>query len=148
MAELHVWLLDKTDWVVASDEQDAWEVWEKWSREKRKYYTNYRWEKPDDDSPLTILLDESNELCGCRTRYDEEAHKANQPARDAEALRSLLAKQGAILGAKSIRVTRHGKLPGWLRNGHHESCAVGSQTKTCAEWAAENGRGFLCSTEY
>ena len=21
-------------------------------------------------------------------------------------------------------------------------------TKTCGEWAAENGRGFLCSTEY
>lgn len=24
----------------------------------------------------------------------------------------------------------------------------GKTTKTCAEWAAQNGKGFLCSTEY
>lgn len=146
---LHVWYLDKTDWVVAESEQDAWEVWEKWSGENRKHYSNYSWELLDDGYRLTILLDESNELCGCRARYEEEAHKANQPSRDAEALQSLLTKQGASLGAiKAIRVTRRGKIQGWLRNGHHDSCLVGSQTKTCAEWAVENGRGFLCSTEY
>lgn len=34
------------------------------------------------------------------------------------------------------------------RNGHHRGCPVGCPVKTAAQWAAENGRGFLCSTEY
>lgn len=34
------------------------------------------------------------------------------------------------------------------RNGHHPTCPIGCPRKTAAEWAKENGRGFLCSTEY
>lgn len=34
------------------------------------------------------------------------------------------------------------------RNGHQHGCPVGCPVKTLAQWVAENGRGFLCSTEY
>lgn len=34
------------------------------------------------------------------------------------------------------------------RNGHDRTCPIGCPRKTAAEWARENGRGFLCSTEY
>ena len=34
------------------------------------------------------------------------------------------------------------------RTGHHPTCSHAHVTKTAAEWAASNGRGFLCSTEY
>jgi len=32
-------------------------------------------------------------------------------------------------------------------NGHQRGCRVGCPTKTAAQWAADNGRSFLCSTE-
>lgn len=45
---------------------------------------------------------------------------------------------------------------GWVRadcrketpNGHHPNCGEGRPSKTAAEWAQSNGRGFLCSTEW
>lgn len=33
-------------------------------------------------------------------------------------------------------------------NGHQRGCPIGHPTKTAREWASEEGRGFLCSTEY
>ncbi len=32
--------------------------------------------------------------------------------------------------------------------GHHHTCPATHVTKTATEWAATNGRGFLCSTEF
>lgn len=32
-------------------------------------------------------------------------------------------------------------------NGHARGCPVGCPAKTAAQWAADNGRGYLGSTE-
>lgn len=41
----------------------------------------------------------------------------------------------------------HGDKPIAIRNAHGQGWDD-KETKTAAEWAASNGRGFLCSTEW
>lgn len=146
---LHVWC-NGVNHVVAESVHDAWVVWREHTGERRENYElDYPWTQEPDDKPLRVWGDADTGVCGCLALAEVDRKERRQPYQDREELRALIEQQ---------RVDpRHIKLPPvfeaktgrrFLPNGHLDRCPVGSQTKTCAAWIAETGRGFLCSTEY
>jgi hypothetical protein len=142
MSELHVFTND-TDTVVARDVEDAWAVWCEHSGERRRDYEQCGmcWERLDPDKSLTIWNDGADFLgCGCRsalTKY--EALVAQR-----QALLDKLPEVARRQLVAALRVDRPKTHP----NGHLRGCPVGATTRTCADWASSEGRGFLCSTEW
>jgi hypothetical protein len=132
-------MLDGPDTVVAFDADDAWSVWELYCGESRKDYEEDEWIECAGSRPMRIWLDEDFSRCDCRAK--QEARRAETDR--AVALLSKLPRPAA--GALWAGVPK--PLPSHP-NGHLMDCPVGSKTQTCAQWAQENGRGFLCSTEY
>jgi hypothetical protein len=68
---LHVFELDDTDWVVATDAEDAWAIWEETTREKREQHGGWpdvAWVPLPDDKALTIhypdVRESHTETCG------------------------------------------------------------------------------------
>lgn len=70
----------------------------------------------------------------------------------AESLEDALAAQREQTGftAEDQEPSEWGQLDddGLLSIRVDEECAEPAVSKTCREWAAEKGRGFLCSTEF
>lgn len=77
--------------------------------------------------------------------YSEESDVACiRPIEDDKEL-SIWADDGLCRGEECPKC---GHAQSATHNGHDRTCPIGCPRKTAAEWARENGRGFLCSTEY
>lgn len=135
---LHVWH-NGYDWVIAESVSDAREL-------SGAEDDGDGWTQLDDDEMLTIIQDEPpTAACGCQERW--QAHL--ESTRVASRLREHLAQQGhfmASLLVKDAPVRPDPKV--WRHNGHLKSCPIGAETKSCKQWIEEQGRSFLCSTEF
>jgi hypothetical protein len=137
--QLHVYKSD-CDWVVATSVQDAWDTWCTHTGESKADYDEYDdFVQEPDDKPLTIWGDVGFENCDCKATL--AAYQA-----DTQKKIDMINKQPEIARAPMFAALP--KAPPTHPNGHLESCDLGATTKTCAEWVAENGPGFLASTEY
>lgn len=142
-SDLHVFLLDDTDSVVARSVDDAWDVWCATIGEKREDYDDkdHVWEQKPDDEGLSIWGDDpdwEHADCDCKAKLAEHAAES-------ERQRAMLDKLPDPARAELAMAIR--KHPPLYPNGHIVGCRCGAKKKTCGEWA-KGGRGFLCSTEY
>ena len=140
------------DWVVARGRKDAIEVMldDHGADMDPSEIECDGWQMLPADKPLTVVFDNppTEVDCNCKIRRDLAQRDAEKPLRRAIKLRRLLERTGQPGCAALVPTPRVPVLTGWLHNGHHQDCKVGSQTLTCAEWVHIHGRGFLCSTEY
>ena len=139
MTDLHCYT-NGTDTVVAYDEQDALTVCCEHLGEPRDDYEGDRWERIHDATPITIWLEEPNDACGCgeiKAAFDAETRRINALIEQAT--------QANVAVPRELLVSRK-RTTG--PSDHVPGCPVGQPTKSAADWVQENGRGFLCSTEY
>ena len=151
MSDLHVWHDGESEWVIATDAADAMAVWSETMGEHPEEYSDMVWEMLPDDSMMAIWIDESApmEPCGCRERrraYEERMEVYNRAASEYV---GIMVKVGARFHRSFKAIP---PAPQYEKdygpNGHYADCPVGHPRKTCAEWAQQDGRGYLCSTEF
>ena len=145
---LHVWHDGESEWVIATDAADAMAVWCDTVGEKPESYPDMAWEMLPDDSTMAIWIneDEETEPCGCRDRRRVYEAKMDAYNKAAAVYVGIMAKVGARFHRSfGVPVPQYEKDYG--PNGHYNDCPVGHPRKTCAEWAQQDGRGYLCSTE-
>lgn len=146
MGDLHVFQ-NEYDWVIAESEEDAWAVWCAWSGEKREDYADDKFEQLPDDERLRIWHEDNNPVdCGCSALAELDKIERNKPFNDWLALKKLIESQGGRFNLHVPPRIETGRR--FDPNGHSSDCPKGFEEKTCAEWAASDGRGFLCTTEY
>ncbi len=128
------------DWVVAYDAEDATAVYEEACGEWDGKDFGDTWDQLDDAQSLGVWQDEDNLACGCETRRQLELQGREQ------AIALVNAQPPTVRGpllSRALSKFRDHRGP----FGHYKDCPVGYVRKTCAEWVAAEGRGFLCSTE-
>ena len=140
MDMLHVFT-DDEDTIIARDEEDAWQVWFESCGERREDYETEepRWTKRPDDAELTIWNEDvPSDKCDCLRLLAEHAAVVKYRTETIQKL--------PVVARQMLRKAIDPDAPRTFPNGHLRSCPLGSDTKTCAEWAKQEGRGFLCST--
>lgn len=147
---LHVWEdADSDMWVVASSADDAWAAFLECMGGTRDDYHDMDWCELADDHVMHIWLDNPpSGGCDCAARG--AAYKAT-----CDAYNEACAKYVRLMGSAGLHRLPKGTIPPAPQPkdspgpyGHYHHCPVGHPGKTCAEWARENGRGLLCSTEF
>lgn len=128
------------DHVVARDEEDAWEVWCESTGEIREDYEEQYFELCPDDKTLSIWTDDHDlTQCSCQGIKDEFEQRYKRIVE----IFARLPRPARVILAPALPAG-----PDTYPNGHVVGCHRGAEVKTCRQWAEENGRDFLCSTEF
>ena len=137
---LHVFT-GECDKVVAESPDDAWVVWCEATGESRcDYEDDFEFEVEPDDKLLTIWSDD--------TAFDQCECVAKIAAHEATVAKQVKLIEAQPKAARPAMWTAVAKMLPTYPNGHLMDCAKGFERKTCEQWATDQGRGFLCSTEY
>lgn len=145
MSSLHVWYNDY-EWIVANDIDDVYAIWSEQTGGSRADFDDECWNVLPDDHVMAIWSDEPpDDRCSCRDRA--AVYKATVDAYNDACRRyaDLIHRSGGRC-PRLPPAPQPKDSPG--PNGHYVNCPVGHPRKTCAEWIQQNGRGYLCSTEY
>jgi hypothetical protein len=123
-------------------------VWCAHNGESREDYADSQtFEQLSDDEVMSIWHeDDDPRECGCAELQKRDTAERNKPFDDWCALKKLVESMGGRCDVRMPARADTGRHFG--PNGHEKNCPKGKIVKTCAEWARDNGRGFLCSTEY
>ncbi|MFA4900858.1 MAG: hypothetical protein WC563_15170 [Brevundimonas sp.] len=146
MIDLHVWT-NGTDTCVAASADDARTIAAELTGESLDDYPADEWSAYPDDHVLRIWHEENDTVeCGCKALHEQDSIERQAPREAWVRLEKLIQSMGGKMDLPFPSEVDTGRR--FDPCGHEQNCPKGSDSKTCAQWVASDGRGFLCSTEY